>query len=292
MYSRFRLKPQQVRPPHRAGVCRGKQARTLAIAICAFVFVTLDQAAGQQPSEDATQACGMAAARAERDWQLPTGLLAAVGIVESGRRAPTGVGPIIWPWTINAEGRGFYQPTKAAAVGMVRSLQLRGVKVIDVGCFQVDLFYHPYAFTSLEEAFDPDANARAAAGILSRGRLGSTGWDGAIAAYHSASPLLGVAYMRKVHAVWSWARSHPSWGQPDLPAAFAVLLSPQALLVKVVTPSDSFQTPSVGLPYVVSVGRDERLAQKEEAIQWLHPPEAKLPRVLTPSGAGIRFWSP
>ena len=36
------------------------------------------------------------------------------------------------------------------------------MKVIDVGCFQVDLFYHPYAFTSLEEAFDPDANARAA----------------------------------------------------------------------------------------------------------------------------------
>ena len=29
---------------------------------------------------------------------------------------------------------------------MVRSLQLRGVRVIDVGCFQVDLYYHPYAF--------------------------------------------------------------------------------------------------------------------------------------------------
>ena len=114
------------------------------------------------------------------------GLLAAIGIVESGRRAPAGMFPIIWPWTINAEGRGFYQPSKAAAVGMVRALQLRGVRVIDVGCFQVDLFYHPYAFASLEEAFDPDANARAAARILSLGRLGSTGWDGAIAAYHSA----------------------------------------------------------------------------------------------------------
>src|ERR1700688_1153670 len=202
MYSRFRLKPQQVRPPHRAGRCRGKQARTLAIAICAFVLVTLDRAAGQQSPEDPTQACGMAAARAERDWQLPTGLLAAVGIVESGRRAPTGVGPIIWPWTINAEGRGFYQPTKTAAVGMVRSLQLRGVRVIDVGCFQVDLYYHPYAFANLDEAFDPDTNARVAARILSFGRLGNTGWDGAIAAYHSAIPLLGAAYLQKVRAVW------------------------------------------------------------------------------------------
>ena len=112
--------------------------------------------------------------RAERDWHLPAGLLAAIGMVESGRHATAGVFPIIWPWTLNAEGRGFYQPSKAAAVGMVRALQLRGVRVIDVGCFQVDLFYHPTAFASLEEAFDPDANARAAVRILSLGRLGST----------------------------------------------------------------------------------------------------------------------
>ena len=64
---------------------------------------------------------------------------------------PAGTFPIIWPWTINAEGRDYYQPSKAAAVGMVRALQLSGVRVIDIGCFQVDLFYHRTAFASLEE---------------------------------------------------------------------------------------------------------------------------------------------
>jgi hypothetical protein len=158
------------------------------------------------------------------------------------------------------------------------------VKVIDVGCFQVDLFYHPHAFARLEEAFDPDANARAAARILSLGRVGSTGWNGAIAAYHSASPLLGAAYMRKVCAVWRRGKLHPSWGQPDLPAAFAVILSPQALLVRVVTPLDPASNSSAGLPRVISIGRDERLGQKGGTIQWLHQPETNLPRVLTPSG--------
>ena len=49
---------------------------------------------------------------------------------------------------------------------MVRALQLRGVRAIDVGCFQVDLFYHPCAFANLDDAFDPDANAFVAARIL------------------------------------------------------------------------------------------------------------------------------
>src|SRR4051794_874296 len=209
--------------PQRATVRLRRQLSALAISICAFVCVPSDHAAGQQLSYDMTVACGRAAARAERDWHLPTGLLAAIGMVESGRRAPAGGYPVIWPWTINAEGRGFYLPSKAAAVGMVRSLQLRGVRIIDVGCFQLDLFYHPYAFSSPEEAFDPDANARVAARILSLGRLGNGGWDDAIAAYHSAVPLIGAVYLQKVRGVWPWIKSHPSSGS-DVSITYAVLL--------------------------------------------------------------------
>jgi len=259
----------------------------LAIAVCAFVCVTPGQAAGQQPSEDATVVCARAASQAERDWRLPTGLLAAIGIVESGRRGPTGMFPIIWPWTINAEGRGFYQPSKLAAVGMVRALQSRGARLIDVGCFQVDLFYHPDAFASLEEAFDPDANARAAARILSLGRFSSTGWDGAIAAYHSAVPLIGAVYLQKVRAVWPFIRTHPSWGEPEPPEAFAVLLSPQARLVRVVTPADPVPAQLVGLPRVISTDLPGRPDQTGAIIQWLHQPTEALPYVLSPIDAKI-----
>ena len=48
----------------------------------------------------------------------------------------------------------------------VRKLQRRGVRNIDVGCMQVNLRYHPKAFKSLGQAFDPRANAAYAAGFL------------------------------------------------------------------------------------------------------------------------------
>ncbi len=73
-----------------------------------------------------------------------------------------------WPWTINVAGQGFFFPTKALAVTAVRELLASGVQSIDVGCLQVNLMFHPAAFASLEQAFDPMANARYAARFLGR----------------------------------------------------------------------------------------------------------------------------
>ena len=82
--------------------------------------------------------CRPAIRAAERAYGIPFALLAALGRVESGRRDPeTGTfGP--WPWTINAEGRGQFFPTKAEAIAEVRRLQARGVRSIDVGCMQIN----------------------------------------------------------------------------------------------------------------------------------------------------------
>ena len=103
---------------------------------------------------------------------LPAGLLAAIGTVESGRGGLGSMQRVAWPWSINAGGRGLYVPSKAAAVMTVRSLQAAGLRTIDVGCFQVDLFYHPEAFATLDAAFDPETNSRAAARILTQSRFG------------------------------------------------------------------------------------------------------------------------
>ena len=71
-----------------------------------------------------------------------------------------------WPWTVNAEGQGAFYDTKAEAVAAVRAMQARGVRSIDVGCGQINLMHHPDAFASLEQAFDPQANAAYAARFL------------------------------------------------------------------------------------------------------------------------------
>ncbi len=146
--------------------------------------------------------CLDAATAAERAWTLPPDLIGAIGRVESGRPDRTTSRLIPWPWTVNAAGHGSYFETLDEAVGYVRMLQARGVRMIDVGCFQIDLFYHPMAFASLEQAFDPAANANYAARFLTalRGQAGS--WPAAIAGYHAGGATEAAGYRLKVVSQW------------------------------------------------------------------------------------------
>ncbi|HEX5327570.1 MAG TPA: lytic transglycosylase domain-containing protein, partial [Acetobacteraceae bacterium] len=138
---------------------------------------------------------------------LPSGLLAALGRVESGRLDPQTGTVRPWPWTINVAGQGFFFPNKATAVAAVQELQADGIRSIDVGCLQVNLMYHPAAFASLEQAFDPAANARYAARFLNALYYRSRDWTQAIGEYHSETPTLGAAYRTRVMARW-----HPPGG--------------------------------------------------------------------------------
>jgi hypothetical protein len=145
--------------------------------------------------------CRQAVATAERANAIPPHLLAAIGRVESGRADPVNGAMHPWPWTINAEGEGHFYDSKAQAVTATAQLQSQGVRSIDVGCLQVNLMHHPDAFSSLEQAFDPQANA-AWAGRFLRQLYQQTGdWGRAAALYHSATPELGAAYEAKVLAV-------------------------------------------------------------------------------------------
>jgi hypothetical protein len=147
-------------------------------------------------------ACRRAIRAAELGGAIPPQLLAAIGRVESGRRDAATGGLSPWPWTINAEGAGRFFDSKAEAIAAVRELQARGVRSIDVGCLQVNLMHHPDAFASLDQAFDPQANAFYAAAFLKQlhGQTGS--WPKAAAAYHSQTPELAEAYQQQVMAAW------------------------------------------------------------------------------------------
>lgn len=170
-------------------------------------------------------ACDAPAHAAEQAFGIPNNLLAAIGRVESGRREAGGT-VAAWPWSVNAAGQGYYLGSAAEAMALVASLRARGVQSIDVGCFQVNLMYHPNAFATLEDAFDPASNARAAGHFLAELRGGAASWDDAVARYHSANPDLGLPYMRQVLASWTGgaAMAHPP-------------LSQVAMLVRVIVPS-------------------------------------------------------
>lgn len=168
--------------------------------LLAFLLLLLPGIALAQPS--ATGLCRAAIASAEREYGLPAGLLGAIGRVESGRRNPeTGeTGP--YAWTMNAEGAGKFFPNKAEAVAEVRQLRAGGMRIIDVGCMQINLHHHPDAFSSIEEAFDPLANARYAARFLTELKNAAGDWMVAAGHYHSRTPARAELYRAQVALRW------------------------------------------------------------------------------------------
>jgi soluble lytic murein transglycosylase-like protein len=122
----------------------------------------------------------------------------------------------------------------------VTAQQGAGNRPIDVGCFQVDLQFHPTAFATLAQAFDPLANARYAARFLNELHARTSSWSQATALYHSAEPSSGLAYRSQVFAVWGagGAAFDRSDGRAlALVDRVAVRLSAQAAAVRIVVPS-------------------------------------------------------
>src|SRR5215472_4347751 len=160
----------------------GEVMRKIAVALLLAWSSPATAAEPPWPAEKAD--CTGAIATAERSGDIPAGLLAAIGRIESGRPDPIGGAVLPWPWTIDAGGAGRFFASKAEAIAATEALKARGASSIDVGCLQVNLMHHPAAFLTLEEAFDPLANALYAARFL-RLLFSQTGdWPAAVAAYH------------------------------------------------------------------------------------------------------------
>ncbi len=204
--------------------------------------------------------CGGPIAAIERISGVPDRLMQAIAVMESGRRDPDG-SSAPWPWTINVEGVGEVYETKQAAIAAVQGHQARGARSIDVGCMQVNLMHHAEAFASLEEAFDPAANARYAARFLQQ-LLAQTGsWPLAVAGYHSLTPEIGGDYAKKVLAIWarpelgrsSRAPASTAWAagvgaaQPPSPFGMAAAATPTPRLLA---------SPRGALPTLVGRGLD------------------------------------
>ncbi len=150
--------------------------------------------------------CSETISRHERAAGIPGQLLSAVALAESGRWDKADRAHFAWPWTVTAGGKGRFFTTKAKAIAQVRRLQRRGVRNIDVGCMQINLYYHKAAFATLEEAFDPDMNVAYAARLLRRLNDARRSWTMAVGLYHSSSRARHYRYRRKVLRLWNLER--------------------------------------------------------------------------------------
>ena len=163
-------------------------------------------AAPAQTVDKTREICLRETRSVEQAMGIPQHLLGAIALAETGRWDDDARASFAWPWTVMAQGRGRYFPTKAEAVAEVRRLTAQGITNIDVGCMQINLYHHGKAFANLTEALDPSANVAYAGEFLKDLHASTGSWTQAAAYYHSSTPNLSDAYKQKVVELWNRTR--------------------------------------------------------------------------------------
>lgn len=231
--------------------------RARLLQLFSMLLVSLPCAQAMEPAAASPDVdCRTAAAAFEQSAGLPSGLLLAIGLVESGRWNPAANRVDPWPWATNHAGEGHYFDSAQEAIAWVAAQKAAGIQSIDVGCFQVNLYYHPDAFATLAEAFDPTANARYAAAFLNRLHDQSGSWPTAIAFYHSADPLEGQRYSSRVMEAWTGGLSiaaAPAFETVRTTRPVVVRISAMASGVRVVVPN--WAVPAASTPASAHIGR-------------------------------------
>ncbi|MCU0892825.1 MAG: transglycosylase SLT domain-containing protein [Rhodospirillales bacterium] len=158
------------------------------------------------PDGDPGLLCAEAIALAERAEAIPRNLLGAIARAESGRPVAEDRVGGAWPWTVTTAGTGLFFRTKDEAMQAAAEALAIGQDNVDVGCLQINLGHHPDAFMTLEEAFDPLANAAYGAAFLRALFMETGSWPEAVGRYHSATPARGSRYRAKVLDFWNQGR--------------------------------------------------------------------------------------
>lgn len=130
---------------------------------------------------DPADICKDAAKLAASELGVPLPVLAAVA--RSGAEAASRGGLQPWPWTVTLEGRSIWFDTKAQALRYVFRHFKTGQRRFEIGCFQIQYEEHGGAFTSIEEMFDPLANARYVAEFLKQQNAQKGDWFKAVGIY-------------------------------------------------------------------------------------------------------------
>jgi hypothetical protein len=154
------------------------------IVSCAFTF------AAQASEPD----CEAIAAEVGRLAQLPDGYLPAISRIEAGRQRDGK--RRAWPWTLNHSGKGLYFESKAEALAYLKTATVKGRTNIDVGCMQINHYWHGPTFGSLEEMIDPVKNIKYAAAYLTELYERHGSWVEAVKHYHSPDEARGVRYYK------------------------------------------------------------------------------------------------
>jgi len=110
---------------------------------------------------------------------VPIGILYAIGLTETGRRNS------LHPYALNISGKARFAKSEAEALKLFEEARRQGHKLIDLGCMQINHYYHSKQFSSTRKLLDPKANVTYAALFLKRLFKREGSWTLAAARYHA-----------------------------------------------------------------------------------------------------------
>lgn len=164
----------------------------------ALAFLVLSTPSYAITVQGLPRVCEQAAEYAAEKTGVPTFVLQAISLTETGRKNSGEMRP--WPWTVNMEGKGVWFETEDAARAYVYKNYKRGARSFDVGCFQINYKWHGQEFASIEEMFDPNPNALYAANFLLKLYREKGNWSEAAGAYHSRTQKYAEKYEKRFNA--------------------------------------------------------------------------------------------
>lgn len=143
-------------------------------ALAASIF-----SGGSAGAASRTPICEREMIRAAKSYDVPLGVLYAVGLTETGRKGS------LQPFALNVEGRAEYGTSAGDAIRRFERAREGGAKLIDLGCMQINHYYHGEKFASPDAMLVPRLNVDYAAKFLKELRLREGSWTMAVARYHA-----------------------------------------------------------------------------------------------------------
>lgn len=112
-------------------------------------------------------------------YDIPAGILYSVGLTETGRNGS------LQPYAMNIEGKAYFGTSEQDVLTQFGNARAQGAKLIDLGCMQINYYFHGEHFSSPQEMLDPRKNVEYAARFLANLHAKHETWTMAVARYHA-----------------------------------------------------------------------------------------------------------
>ena len=162
----------------------------LSFVLCGNCSLVL--AKNKPDTQYSSQQISSLISKAEKENQIPSGLLAAIAKVESNTKA----------YALNINGNAVLNKSLEEASGLVKKKLDSGLRNIDVGVMQLNYRWHGDKFNNVTQMLVPENNIKYAASLLKSLKVKHGSWHKAIRYYHSTRPEHHRKYSRKVVAYW------------------------------------------------------------------------------------------